>query len=193
MFNGDFLRKNKIKYQEDLSSSSDYELWLRLAHNYEDCKFYNLPVILGLYRIHETNITQTKLEKWQNTNAELKRPYLKNLCKSLTEDEFETHKAIYDQKYANNQEELLKIKNWLIKMRTANDAKKIYDSKLFPYWAAHKFMEICFASLHLGPWAVKQLITYPDYAVLDLPDTQMNQLLSAASSYAKEYRIKSNS
>lgn len=180
MFRGDFLRENRIKYREDMSSCSDYELWLRLAHSYEQCKFANLPLTLALYRVHGTNITQSKTAKWRKVNFDVKRPYLENLCGDVHEEELQIHKLIFDQKYAADKKELTRMKTWLLRMRKANDAKSIYKKDVFCFWLAHKFMEICLNSLHLGPWAVKNLISYPDSNILNLPSGDIEKLLATS-------------
>ena len=187
MLKGDYVRQHNIKFREDMTSCSDYDLWMRLAHCYEDCRFASIQAVLGKYRVHDTNITQTKSPKWLMTDLSVRLPYFTNLCGDVSPAEIDVYQLILRQKCAANKEELLYIKQLLLKMDLANKNKAIYAKEVFSFWLTHKFMEICLASLHLGPWVVNQLRTHENFDLLNLRSQEITMLLNASAKEAKRH------
>ena len=61
MIRKSILIDNNIRYEEEYSPSEDYMLWCRLI-NYT--KFYNIPEVLGLYRIHSGSTSNNQSKKY---------------------------------------------------------------------------------------------------------------------------------
>ena len=47
-------------FDETIGFAEDYELWLRFCIIH-DCRLYLVPKILAKYRVHETQLTQSKI------------------------------------------------------------------------------------------------------------------------------------
>lgn len=61
VFRKDFIQLNQIKYPED-ASNEDYNLWVSLSKN-KNVVFANIPKPLLRYRIHDAQVTASKLSK----------------------------------------------------------------------------------------------------------------------------------
>ena len=63
----DFLRKNKILFDENLEliGVEDYDFWLNLARN--NANFYFINKILNIYQIHKENISNNGQKHMENT------------------------------------------------------------------------------------------------------------------------------
>lgn len=70
-----FIDKNNLKYNPNFSCSQDYELWNRISSY---CNFYIIPKVCLFYRIHNAQISTSKLK--QQTEL-CKIIYLENLKK----------------------------------------------------------------------------------------------------------------
>ncbi len=68
-----FLQVNKFDEDIAIAALEDYDLWLRIARITE--KFFFIPCILGLYRMHENSITEISSKQIDKIN----RVYQKNL------------------------------------------------------------------------------------------------------------------
>lgn len=78
------LDEHGIRYEEEYTPAEDYRLWLRLM---EHTQFHNLPEVLFMYRLHESNTfkrqstrmmaASRRLENWAQTKyPELYRAHL---------------------------------------------------------------------------------------------------------------------
>jgi len=67
-------------FDESVGFAEDYELWLRfcLLHN---CRLHLVPKILAKYRVHETQLTSTKMDKALENANEIRKYVLNQLDK----------------------------------------------------------------------------------------------------------------
>ena len=177
MFRAAPIRDRHLRYNESLLRCSDYDFWLRTLSEHADLMFANLQKAVVLYRVHDSNVTNVKSESWLRMVSEIRRPHLEKLCGSVSEEDFNIHNKIQYVKFASNVMELRQMKQWLWRLREANEKQKLYDAVRFRFWLALKFSEICMASLDLGPGAIKQLITYPDFPSLKIESQTVSQLI----------------
>ena len=71
-------------FDKNIGLLEDSELWLRysLLHN---CRLYLIPKILAQYRVHESQLTKTKILKSIETGAKLRKIVLEKLKPELRE------------------------------------------------------------------------------------------------------------
>lgn len=71
-------------FDENIGLLEDSELWLRycILHN---CRLYLMPEILAQYRVHESQLTKTKILKSIETGAKLRKMLLEKLEPELRE------------------------------------------------------------------------------------------------------------
>ncbi|WP_418511952.1 glycosyltransferase family 2 protein [Corallibacter sp.] len=76
--------KFKIRYDPSKEPAEDYDLWVRLLAYGE---FYNLPEVLLLYRVHDSQVSVKKSKKKFSNYYVIKMNVLNYLDTSLTADE----------------------------------------------------------------------------------------------------------
>lgn len=121
MIRKEFLKENKILYNEEYKYSQDFELWTRCKKN---CKIAIIPEFGLKYRIHNTQISAEKFEAQSNL-------YYKVLKRNLKELEIEEENIKYllmlnGRKQITNKREL---KKFIKKVIQNNKKKKIYKEK----------------------------------------------------------------
>lgn len=88
MFRRDFIKKNNIKYDNNLWHAEDYDLYYQILSN--GGKITNLPDVLLKYRVHSNSLSHNKdTQKIQNKKVEnvrtkyLKRFFDSQMCKKI--------------------------------------------------------------------------------------------------------------
>ena len=88
MFRRDFIKKNNIKYDNNLWHAEDYDLYYQILSN--GGKITNLPDVLLKYRVHSNSLSHNKdTQKIQNKKVEnvrtkyLKRFFGSQMCKKI--------------------------------------------------------------------------------------------------------------
>ena len=190
MFRGGFIRQNKIYYDETYSSAQDYELWLRLAHEFKGCLFANVPYFLGLYRDHDESVSASQKLKQRQNASRARVPYLVQLCGDVSAEEIIIHDKVYEREYQNlSPEKFLLIKAWLLKLRKKNQEMRKYPVDHFEAILAGKFKELCISNLRFGKWIVKQLSIYPYPNKLVLSKGQIAEFEAQAAQMLKRHMM----
>ena len=188
MFRASFFKNNAVYYDEEMNFAEDYALWLHLAHRYEECGFANVPYIVGLYRVHEQSICNTKKKIQQETVIRAREPYLQSLCGNVSRRESWIHDSFYIKAEASTSpEDFLEKREWLLRLKHNNDSKKIYSVQHFNACLTRKFYEVCLSSLWMGPWVVKQLMSFPGVETLNLDQNTVHTLKLAAARLASAH------
>ncbi|TAE00957.1 MAG: glycosyltransferase [Bacteroidetes bacterium] len=123
---------NEFSYRNEYPPAEDYDLWSRILQKYE---MANLPKILIKYRVHGNNISQTKKELLLENHYKIVGANLANLGILPNENDLQNHKKIADLDFLDWEI----AKNWLLKLRIANQKTQIYSQKDFDkelsfYW-----------------------------------------------------------
>ncbi len=182
MFRSKFFKNNNIQYDESLSCAQDYALWIRLAHEYDDCYFENVSTILGYYRVHQNAISKKHINIQRKIASDARRSYLNTLCGTVSDYEVELHDALYEREYnIMCPEDVIDNKMWLLKLREANEDAGVYDRQFFNIGLIEKFRDICMSCLWLGGWVIKQLTSHPDFKLLNLQPDHLNMLSEIAN------------
>jgi glycosyltransferase involved in cell wall biosynthesis len=71
----------ELRYDKDWDKAEDYELWVRAACS--NLKMTNIPIVLLLYRQHETQISNKSSILQQELSQDIRRIYWSNLSTSL--------------------------------------------------------------------------------------------------------------
>jgi glycosyltransferase involved in cell wall biosynthesis len=186
MLRADFFKRNAVEYSDAPSFGKDYELWLRLAHGYPECLFANVPYSVGGYRTHTASISALKKAVAVKGVAAVLRPYLEKLCgEDVSESEAIMHSELCRGQFGvATPEEWLRKKQWLIRIREANERKPVYHPLIFRKSILRALFELCKANLWLGPWVVKQLAAYEDAQQIGIPKEVTEKLYAAAAETA---------
>lgn len=132
--------KYNLKYNENLNSSQDYELWTKAIKYFP---IVNIKQVLLLYRIHNDGITQKKKSEQQKNSIKIKTNQLLNLNIILNEEEISIYKTNY---ISNNQKEedfLNKKGQLLLKMKKQNEKIKYYKEPEFSKTISRIWFDTC--------------------------------------------------
>lgn len=127
------IRKSLIKkyglfYDEDFSTSQDYDLWCRIS---QYASLSNLEKVLLYYREHPEKISQTSI-KGQTENANLiRKKQVLRFNSKISRNEFEIHNKIGLWDFIPAKGFLIESSKWLIKLGGLNKKKLIYPEPAF--------------------------------------------------------------
>lgn len=147
MFRKNLFEKYNLEYKNDYMPAEDYELWSRAAEYFE---FANIPEILLLYRTHETNISQTKIDIRKNNVTRIRKNQLKKLDIILTEQELEIHNSLICNMFENSDEYADAVEKWLLMLINGNKKYKIYDTETFYQFLGKIWFEVIKLRLNTG-------------------------------------------
>ena len=123
MMRREVLRKSNIFYDEQFPHAEDYELWIRLSRV---TRIANLESILLLHRIHNSSTGATYTNLQLETASRIRLEQLEHLGISFSEEEADLHHRLGRSLYESLGDSLCEVHKWLLKIKTANDERKIY-------------------------------------------------------------------
>lgn len=135
MFRRELIDKNHYFYKSEFSPAEDYELWTRLAMEFE---LYNLPESLLYYRIHSNQISKTKAKKQKDNFRRAHASYIKSLLKISNQvflDEVVTFFLSPKQLSFPNK---IRIASKIFIASLKTDIDKMYCLIRVFYWAIYK-------------------------------------------------------
>jgi glycosyltransferase involved in cell wall biosynthesis len=138
MFRKELVVQGQLKYNENYRHSEDYELWTRLVGK---TKLNNLPKFLLLYRKHQASICSEESDTQKSQALALQLELFRQLGIEPTDKEKKNHQAICQFKI--NSSSLDDYRHWLLKIKNANDEKKIYDNNSIKKILAEKWLVVC--------------------------------------------------
>jgi len=141
------LKKYNLYYNPAFLHAEDYDLWCRIS---EYSQISNLQEILLYYRIHSEKMSDI----YNNTQIQIADLIRKRQIKKLGIDpnyeEFKIHKAISLWNFNSSKKFLMRIENWLIKLKDFNRKKLAYPEPAFSQVLSKKWYDACSFSTELG-------------------------------------------
>lgn len=140
------LRKSSLGnllYDPEFTVAEDYDLWERLA---QKTKMYNIPKYLLLYRWHDTNISQQKMELMEAKKILIMRRQLKRLD-IVTTEEIERHNQIGSLKYFGKEPIDVMLKEagkWYKQILKKNEEHCVYSTYRFKGFIWYRWFFYCF-------------------------------------------------
>ena len=112
-----FKRSLNFQYSSEFPRAEDYDLWCKKIN---DLKFFNIPEILLLYRVHNNQVGSAH-QKEQNNNAkDIRARNLKNIGVNLSEKELKIYNDFFsDQFIPQNIDEVVTAINIFEKISAA--------------------------------------------------------------------------
>ncbi|MDF9801100.1 glycosyltransferase involved in cell wall biosynthesis [Catalinimonas alkaloidigena] len=131
MIRASLLNKHKLIYNENFTSSQDYDLWSRIV---EHTKAYNIPKVLVKYRLH-TNQVSVKKEKEQLKNeSKIKKQILQKVLADVSNKEILIHEKVIFNTHNISTKEFVSYVNFLKRLLKANTKSLRYHSgKLYEF------------------------------------------------------------
>ena len=124
-----------IFYNWDYKHAEDYKLWTDLFSLGE---FLNVDKALLKYRSHETQISTKNKEAQLQISKKIRFDLCKKLNFSLSQDQFNTLNVIGNNTFIKGIDELNKIENCLLQLKSENAERKVFNQKSFDVFL-HKF------------------------------------------------------
>lgn len=129
------------RYDEMYPPAEDYEFNARLSR---EAPFWNLSEILCLYRRHRESTSAIQSERAVQSLKLLFRTRLGELGIDPTEEEMQTHLAMFNVE-TRSQARQHAVEKWLLRLLRANDERKIYDRRSFSRVIVSQWFYACWA------------------------------------------------
>lgn len=157
MIRKEFLKKNKLEYNDDYMYSQDFELWTRCC---KKGKIYIIPKFGLKYRIHNKQISTEKYKVQSNLYYSILKRNLKEL--DIDENNLKYLLELNGREKIKDKKNLKKF----IKLLIENNKKKnIYDSvelenvlKTYYVIACLKSRKLCFVNIPFLKYILKRLV-----------------------------------
>ncbi len=122
--------ENGFKYDEEYTTSQDYELWSRVLYK---LKAANINESLLQYRIHDKQVSIKQSNNQIDNAIKIKVAQLNFLNILPTKEEVEYHLCMFDNQFLNKRDSytLQKADEWMCKLYLRNKDLKIFDNELF--------------------------------------------------------------
>jgi len=140
IFRRELFKKYNLTYDSDYPSAQDYRLWVQAIQYF---KASNIDEVLLKYRCHESQITQDPSVKQQNETEHIIINQLTNLGIKPTDEEINIHLASAYKDFKKEPDLVFKLEKWFCKLIEANEARNIYNKRLFRKVLAYKWYNIC--------------------------------------------------
>jgi glycosyltransferase involved in cell wall biosynthesis len=169
MIRKNILVENKLQFNATYLTAEDYDLWERVSRH---CLFSNIPEILTLYRVHDTQTSSLKDDNYKkNMDWSIQIRILKMLDVDPGEKEREIHQMLSYMQFQKDKHFLTEAETWLKKLKRANAVSNYFPGKPFnrmlgSRWLAvllqagtsryYKLVKIVFSDFH--DWKSKWII-----------------------------------
>ncbi|MDP3557264.1 MAG: glycosyltransferase family 2 protein [Bacteroidota bacterium] len=140
-----FNEKN-IFYDREYKHAEDYKLWTDLFALGE---FLNVDRALLKYRSHDTQISNKNKEAQLQISNKIRRGFCKKLNFSLSEEQFTTLNLIGNNSFIKSIDELIKIENCLLELKSQNEIHKVFRVISFNVFL-HKFWSDSCGNSNIG-------------------------------------------
>ncbi len=151
IFDGEFVRKNGIMYNVDYKNAQDYELWMRIGHEYGSCIFGNVADVVGWYRVHAGS--ESVVHKKRQMDA-VWHIHKDNFCRikwNMSDDDIRICRDLFcNVLRVDVIESFVEMKNFLLRLNKLNIQTCVYGSDLFRGAVTRKFIDLCRANLNFG-------------------------------------------
>lgn len=139
MLRKDLLLKHNLSYNPAYTNAQDYELWRRCSHY---LSLANLSEVLLLYRLHSEQAGKTNFAVQQKLAGLVRLEELKSLGINVTPEEFVLHEAITHYQFQNKRISPEIMRQWLLKIKTANRNSNYYPEPQLSTLLDNKWQEI---------------------------------------------------
>lgn len=131
------LTDHYLSYDGEFTTSQDYDLWVRLSRY---CKLANLAMPLLTYRSHSQSVSSQKRLLQQRNTKKIRLRQLATMNIVPSTCEWKTHLEVIEQLPPPTNAAIKRRYRWLLKLKKANDAHRIYDPSSFYRFLAREWM-----------------------------------------------------
>lgn len=153
MFRKSFLDEHKLKYDETMKKSQDFELWTRCI---EYTNLYVYPECLMDYRIHDGQISTALSSEQQACIKEIKRRQLNKFRTYLSQSDID----LFSQPDETSSAKLSDYRRIMRAIIKANDIEKKYNSDILKYVLRRKY-RIYLNYHYLNLYRIEKYIVWP--------------------------------
>lgn len=128
MMRKDILISNNCYYNADALHAEDYDLWIKLANI---TKLANINEVLLFYRMHPEQVTSKYSVEHLTTVYKIIKEHLRSFGIDPTDEQLYIHMSLCFQKYQATASYLLKVRNWLDKLKEKNREVNYFPEPYF--------------------------------------------------------------
>jgi len=144
------IDKHHLRYQQAFDPTEDYALWSEAA---KYTSFANLPEVLFLYRVHNTQLTATRRARMLAATDKVRLQQVARLGIEITDEIAEFHPQVIMLGDAITKEFITKADAWLQKLQAANQQTKVFPEPAFSARLDLQWYFICRAATQHGMFA----------------------------------------
>ena len=140
------LDTHELKYGIDLDrdeNSEDYALWVKIS---QVGKLANVPKVLLLFRMHDSNVTRIFRDKNRESASFIRKRQLERLGLTPSTEEMLLHNSVMVPRDKNTEEFLTRQEEWLSKIKEANNRHPIYSIVSLDTILRNRWYSICLAN-----------------------------------------------
>lgn len=125
------FRRNALPeewYREPFPPAEDYDLWLRIVRK---TKVSNLQKVVTYYRLHDSNVSKTKVDAMLAAEQKILLWQLEELGITPSEQEFDIYFSIKKVPSVLSETYLISLRKCIAILQEANEVRKIYNEPFF--------------------------------------------------------------
>lgn len=145
-----FLEQYNLRYNPEYTYCQDYELWVHSSNYF---KLANIPEVLLLYRLHPKQMGQAYSQTIRlRENQKVWSSLFEKLQIHVTEENWSTHKALWQFKLEADRTFINQTEEWLMKLTIANKRVTVYQEPYFSHYVGDRWFIVCDKARILGIW-----------------------------------------
>lgn len=137
-----FFHQFNLKY-ENYFCAEDYHLWLQVSKHGD---IANLPEVLLSYRVFDQSFSESNREAQLRSLKKIHAEEIKRFGLEPSEEELNLHLSFALFSLPTEPSFITDIERWLLKLKQANDKKRLYPTKDFDHLLSTYWLRVCFSN-----------------------------------------------
>ena len=158
MFDRRFYSEHGVRYNADVGATDDY-LFVVECSKYG--RVSSVPEVLYRYRRHPMQVTEVLKEQQHRFARQIRLRQLEELGLQPSDDELSLHESICTWKVEGDKQWVMKIEDWLVKLKATNLRNGKYPKSAFARVLADYWFAACTRNARLGLWTYKTFLGSP--------------------------------
>jgi glycosyltransferase involved in cell wall biosynthesis len=152
MIRKSLLDEKSLRYDPSLRCAQDYAFWVEIARH---SRLANLEQVLVLYRVHASQISESKKAEQRTAADRVRACQLRSLGMDPSPEEVALHGNIASYGLAGERQFAVEAAAWLSRLRGLNAKSGIYGEPEFSEELSERWYKLCKKSSRLGLWMWK--------------------------------------
>lgn len=157
----DVLLQNNLRYNSEFRHAEDYDFWVRAGQR---TRLANIPMIMLLYRISDSQVCQVYNGEQRNNSARIRESQLNLLGIFPDDEQRQLHESISRCEFSEYPLHMDRIEDWLMGIREANVRMNHYPEPFFSERVADVWFQVCLNAANSGSCSFTRMWISPLFA-----------------------------